>query len=103
MKKVKQIMKSAAIVGTLLAPIVMTSNDIIISDSTVAKSIKANQYVPFATIPHTDVVVISHDNLLKLMDSGKLPETIVEKLNSQIFNVSYNEFKQNKTHNVILH
>jgi hypothetical protein len=89
--KVSKILKTASILGTLPAVAYISESSVILSTTQVVNCIKTTNYVPYNLIPRTKSVLISHENLLKLLDSGKIPQKIVNLISKDLFNISVNQ------------
>jgi hypothetical protein len=95
-KALKTMLSTSALLTT---PLTYVTNEYIVNHSTIAKEIKASNFVPFRSIPRTRVIVISYKNLLKLLDSGLLSQKSVDLINNQLFEQSYNDYKSSKVFN----
>ncbi|MDR0739646.1 MAG: hypothetical protein LBF00_02105 [Mycoplasmataceae bacterium] len=95
-RKVKALISAGALMAT---PLAYTHNEFIVNHSTIVKAIKASNFVPYRIIPKKSIIIISYENLLKLMDSGKLTQKQINIINSNLLENSFNDYKSGNVYN----
>jgi hypothetical protein len=85
--KMKHTALKTLIVGATLPAFAQVGDNFIISDTSIVKNISNVNARYIRTQPN--MIIISHINLIKLLNSGKLPEHIVNKIEEKITELSF--------------
>jgi hypothetical protein len=87
----RKIVKAAIGTGTISLVTCVPQNSIVLQQKSIIDEITAIKNISYQLIADKKALIISHDNLMKAIDSNKLSKKTVKLINDSLFNISFKQ------------